>query len=166
MCLNFYHKWRSQTWKIAFVKGEGIFQCYHFGQNTSGVLCLWRVTDQVCLEQNDFFWHPWPVWKFVEARLRLWAFRACTGCKSWVLVKCHLEPKWSSRCVQHLTSTHMILVAVDCIAMNYWCKHKRNVAIRCIKLTGKQPAAIELPHWVHSTPTRLHYHYIGIRELR
>ena len=34
------------------------------------------------------------------------------------------------------------------------------------QLTGKQPAAIELTHWVHSTTTRLHYHYIGIRELR
>jgi len=32
-------------------------------------------------------------------------------------------------------------------------------------LTGKQPAAIKLSHWVHSTTTRLHYHYIGIREL-
>ena len=32
------------------------------------------------------------------------------------------------------------------------------------KLIGKQPVAIELPHWVHSTTTRLHYHYIG--ELR
>jgi len=23
--------------KIAYVKGEGIFECYHFGQNRSGV---------------------------------------------------------------------------------------------------------------------------------
>jgi len=34
------------------------------------------------------------------------------------------------------------------------------------ELTGKQPAAIELPRRVHSTTTRLHYHYIGISELR
>jgi len=33
-------------------------------------------------------------------------------------------------------------------------------------VTGKQPAAIELPRRVHSTTTRLHYHYIGITELR
>jgi len=35
-------------------------------------------------------------------------------------------------------------VAVDCIALNYQGKHKRKMAIRA--LTGKQPAAIELPH--------------------
>jgi len=47
-------------------------------------------TDQVSLAhngsgvfgQNSFFWHPQVVWKFLEATLRLWAFRACTGCKS------------------------------------------------------------------------------------
>ena len=55
MCLNFYHKRRSQTWKIAYVKGEGIFGCYHFGQNGSGVLCLWRITDQVCLGNKRLF---------------------------------------------------------------------------------------------------------------
>jgi len=55
MCLNFYHKRRSQTGKIAYVNGEGIFKCYHFGQNGSGVLCLWRIPDQVCLGQNVFF---------------------------------------------------------------------------------------------------------------
>jgi len=55
MRLNFYHKYRSQTSKIAYVKGEGIFECYHFGQNGSGVLCLCRITDQVCLGQNGFF---------------------------------------------------------------------------------------------------------------
>jgi len=32
-----------------YVKGEGIFERYHFRQNGSGVLCLWRITDQVCL---------------------------------------------------------------------------------------------------------------------
>jgi len=32
-------------------------------------------------QKNGFFWHPWVVWKFLE-RLRLWAFRTCTGCKS------------------------------------------------------------------------------------
>jgi len=66
----------------AYVKGKAIFECYHFWQNGSGVLCLWRITDQVCLRQNGFFWHPWIVWNVLEARLRLWAFRACTGCKS------------------------------------------------------------------------------------
>jgi len=25
--------------------------------NGSGVLCLWRITDQVCLGQNGLFWH-------------------------------------------------------------------------------------------------------------
>ena len=49
------------------------------------------------------------------------------------------------------------LVAVDCIALNYWGKHKRKMAIK----TGKQPAAIEIHHWLHSTTTGLHYHYIG-----
>jgi len=68
--------------KIAYVKGEGVFECYHFGQNGSGVLCLWRITDQVCLGQNGFFWHLWVVWKFLEACLGLWAFRTCSGCKS------------------------------------------------------------------------------------
>jgi len=95
MCFNFYHKWRSQTGKIAYVKSEG-FECYLFGQNGSGVSCLWCITDQVCLGQNGFFWHPWVVWKVLEARLGLWAFRTCTGCKSYDLVKRHLEPKWSS----------------------------------------------------------------------
>jgi len=33
------------------------------------------------------------------------------------------------------------------------------------QVTGKQPAAIELPRRVHSTTTRLHYYYIGISEL-
>ena len=46
MCLNFYHKWRPQTWKIAYVKEEGIFECCHFGQNESAVLRLWHITDQ------------------------------------------------------------------------------------------------------------------------
>jgi len=40
------------------------------------------------------------------------------------------------------------------------------MAIRGIKLTGKQPVAKELPHGVHSATTRLHYHYIGISKLR
>jgi len=35
----------------------------------------------------------------------------------------------------------------------------RKMAILDIKLTGKQPAAIELLRRVHSTITRLHYHY-------
>jgi len=34
------------------------------------------------------------------------------------------------------------------------------MVIRSFKLTGKQPATIEIPHWVHSTITRLLYHYI------
>jgi len=50
--------------KDTLCQGWGIFECYHFRQNGSGVLCLWRVTDQVCLGQNGFFWHPWVVWKF------------------------------------------------------------------------------------------------------
>ena len=33
-------------------------------------------------------------------------------------------------------------------------------------LTGKQPAATEIQHWLDSTTTRLHCHYIGISELR
>jgi len=37
---------------------------------------------RVCLGQNGFFWHPWVVWKLLEARLGPWAFRTCTGCKS------------------------------------------------------------------------------------
>jgi len=40
------------------------------------------------------------------------------------------------------------------------------LAHRKAKLTGKQSAAIELPQQVHSADTRLHYHYIGISELR
>jgi len=40
------------------------------------------------------------------------------------------------------------------------------MVIRGIKLRGKQPAKIELPRRVHSTASRLHYHYIGISELR
>jgi len=35
-----------------------------------------------------------------------------------------------------------------------------------MKLTGKQPAVIELSRRVHSTDTRLHYYYIGRSELR
>jgi len=49
-------------------------------------------------------------------------------------------------------------VAVDCIALNYSGKHKRKMAIRGIKLTGKQPAAIELHRRVHSLlPTTFNY---------
>ena len=65
-----------------------------------------------------------------------------------------------------LTTSVGTYVAVDCIALNYWGKHKRKMAIWGIQLTGKQPAAIELPRRVHFTTTRLHYHYIGIRLLR
>jgi len=50
-------------------------------------------------------------------------------------------------------------VTAICIASNYWCKHRRKMVIRGIKLTGKQPATIEIPHWVHSLDTRLHYRY-------
>jgi len=39
---------------IAYVKSEGIFGCYHFGQNGSGVLCLWRTTDQVFWGKTAF----------------------------------------------------------------------------------------------------------------
>jgi len=31
---------------------------------------------------KGFFRHPWVVWQLLEARLWLWAFRTCTGCKS------------------------------------------------------------------------------------
>jgi len=34
--------------RVTYDKGEGIFECYHFGQNGPGVLRLWRITDQVC----------------------------------------------------------------------------------------------------------------------
>ena len=56
-------------------------------------------------------------------------------------------------------------VSVAGITLNCWDKHKRNMTIWGIELTGKQPAAIELSRRVHSTDTRLHYHYIGISEL-
>jgi len=36
------------------VKGEGIFECYHFGQNGPGVSCLWRITDQVFAAKRLF----------------------------------------------------------------------------------------------------------------
>jgi len=36
------------------------------------------------------------------------------------------------------------IAAVDCITLNYWGKHNKKMAIRGIKLTGKQPAAIQL----------------------
>jgi len=41
------------------------------GQSGLKILSLWRITDQVCLGQNGFFWHLWVVWKFLEARLGL-----------------------------------------------------------------------------------------------
>jgi len=130
--------------KHSLCQGWGIFECYHFVQNGSGVLCLWRIkanlhwgvarssrarffvcfvasgnsalvhgfalagqllgalkqtknrarillatpqcrlalTDQMCLGKNGFSWNPWVVWKLLEARVALWAFRTCTGCKS------------------------------------------------------------------------------------
>jgi len=80
--LNFYHKWRPQTWKIAYVNGWGDLLLLPFRAKRISVLYLWRITDQVCLGQNSVFWHPWVVWKFFEARLGLWAFRNFTGCKS------------------------------------------------------------------------------------
>jgi len=166
MCLNFYHKWRPQTWKIAYVKEEGNFECCHFGQNESAVLRLWRITDQAgpspgfssrgaknqkegpktrrgatflkysigCMQQpvgqtqngrapisnvgagttgppaGDgpeircvwcklfFFWHPWFVWKFLEARLRLaMSLQGLHWLQKLGSVKRHLEPKRSSR---------------------------------------------------------------------
>ena len=57
------------------------------------------------------------------------------------------------------------LMAGICIALNYWGKYKRKMAIRS-KLTAKQPAAIDISDWVHSPDTKLHYHYVGISELR
>ena len=45
--------------------------------------------------------------------------------------------------------------------MDYWGKHKRKMVVQGIELTGKQPAAMEIHHWFHSTDTRLHYYYIG-----
>ena len=53
MCLNFYHKWRSQTWKIAYVKGEGIFECYYFEQNGLGVVFLWAWAQFCCKMWGD-----------------------------------------------------------------------------------------------------------------
>jgi len=40
------------------------------------------------------------------------------------------------------------------------------MVIGCFKPTGKQPAAMVLTRRDHSTDTRLHYHDIGISELR
>ena len=51
-------EWRWQTWGLAYVKGEGVFECCHSGKNGSGVLCLWRMKDQVCLEQNGMEQKP------------------------------------------------------------------------------------------------------------
>ena len=56
--------------------------------------------------------------------------------------------------------------AVDWFILNCWGKHKRKMAIQGIRLTGKQPPAMELPQRVHSTDTRLHNYYIGRSELR
>jgi len=56
-------------------------------------------------------------------------------------------------------------VAINCCNWLYSLELLRQAqakdAIRGIKLTGKQPAAIEIPHWVHSTTTRLHYYFVG-----
>ena len=69
MCLNFYHKWRSQTWKIAYyVKGEGIFECYHFGQNGSGVLCPVAYAENF----HGGFWFRVIRWSFVFGVRCLW----------------------------------------------------------------------------------------------
>jgi len=40
------------------------------------------------------------------------------------------------------------------------------MAIWGIQLTGKQPAAIAPLRQAHSIKTWLHYHYVGISELR
>jgi len=44
--------------RIAYVKGEGIFKCYHFEQNGSGVLGSLTHNGSGVLGQNGFFWHP------------------------------------------------------------------------------------------------------------
>jgi len=40
------------------------------------------------------------------------------------------------------------------------------MVIRGFKLTGKQPATIDIPQRGHSTVARFHYDYIGMSELR
>jgi len=74
--LKIWMKIPNMRVSLLYVKCKEFFECCHSGQNGSGVLCLWRITDQVCLGQKGFFWHSRVVWKFLEASLRLWAFRA------------------------------------------------------------------------------------------
>jgi len=48
-----------------------------------------------------------------------------------------------------------------CIALYYWGKHKRKMVIRGIKLTGKQPAAIDLTRRDHSRRHRQQLQSMG-----
>ena len=84
-----------------------------------------------------------------------------------------LVPQWKAKSQLDLREVEEDLnlsvkysVAVICIALNYWVKCKRKMVIRGIKLTGKQPATIEIPHWVHSVITSLHHHYTGCPRSR
>jgi len=45
--LEFLSEMNIPNSKIAYVKSEGIFECYHFGQNGTGVFGAKRL----------FFWH-------------------------------------------------------------------------------------------------------------
>ena len=74
--------------------------------------------------------------------------------------------KWHSAIDRLMRSTCWPPVAVDCIALSYCGKHMRKMLIWGIKLTGKQPAAIELHRRVHSTDTELHCHYTWTSEVR
>jgi len=67
----------------------------------------------------------------------------------------------------HLTQNENVSGSVTgiCIALNYLGKCKRKMVIRGIKLTGKQPAVIELTRRNHSTDARLHYHYIRTSDM-
>jgi len=50
--------------------------------------------------------------------------------------------------------------------LNHLGKHKRNMVIWGVKLSGKEPSAIKLTRRDHSIDMRLHYHYIHTGELR
>jgi len=71
MCWNFYHKLRSQIWRIAFVKGEEIFDSLHFWQNGSGVFVAKRL----------FLASTQVARKFLEGSLRPVVYEA--GCRGW-----------------------------------------------------------------------------------
>ena len=51
---EFLSQMKIPIWGKTYVKGEGILECHHFGQNGSGVLCRWRKTDHVCWGKMTF----------------------------------------------------------------------------------------------------------------